>query len=218
MSTIFKFLLITAMLSCLTQPISALDIPLGGGGSEASAIKIGYVDMEKIFQLYPKTQDAKQDYAKQLKAKRAELAKAEAELNAVKSKLTVLESTLKGSSAPLGASDVDAGTSTVAAVDDSNIDPDLENAEAKEPASITNLRAELEEKRVDFEERRKRAQDDLLAFERRQSQMILGNIYQALQDLAEEEQITIVVDKSSILYGATNIDLTDRLQSKVRGF
>jgi hypothetical protein len=30
--------------------------------------------------------------------------------------------------------------------------------------------------------------------------------------------VTLVVDKASILYGDTAIDLTDRLQAKVRGY
>jgi Skp family chaperone for outer membrane proteins len=201
---------------------SALDIPLeGGGGGGTGKLSIGYVDMEKIFQLYPKTMDAKADYARQLKAKREELAKREAELNAVQTKLTVLESTLKTGAAPLGHSDVDSSTSTTnptPSVEESAIDPNLENAEAKEPQSLVTLRKELQDKKADFEEQRKRAQDDLLAFERRQSQIILGNIYQALRDLAQEEQVTVVVDKSSILYGDATIDLTDKLQNKVRGY
>ncbi len=198
----------------------ALDIPLGGaiGGVESAGMKIGYVDMEKIFQLYPKTQDAKVDYSKQLKAKREELAKAESELNAVQSKLTVLESTLKGSTTPLGKSDVADGTTPPPSSTDEKIDPELENLEAQEPASLMALRKELEDKKLDFQEKKKRAQDDLFAFERRQSQVILGNIYQALRDLADEEQVSIVVDKSSILYGAADIDLTDKLQTKVRGY
>ena len=48
--------------------------------------------------------------------------------------------------------------------------------------------------------------------------MILGKIYQALRDLAQEEQVTLVVDKASILYGDSAIDLTEKLQNKVRGY
>ncbi len=211
------FMGLTAVL-VLTPVSSALDIPLTGGGTgDTVGMKIGYVDMEKIFQLYPKTQDAKVDYSKQLKAKRAELAAREIELNQVKSKITVLEATLKNSPVPLGKSDVADGTTPPVGSDEA-VDPDMENLEAKEPASIAALKKELEDKMADFEEQKKRAQDDLFAFERRQSQTILGTIYQALRDLADEEQVTIVVDKSSILYGDANIDLTDKLQSKVRGY
>jgi Skp family chaperone for outer membrane proteins len=48
--------------------------------------------------------------------------------------------------------------------------------------------------------------------------MILGKIYQALRDVANEEQVVVVVDKSSILYGDANIDLTEKLQERVRGY
>ena len=45
-----------------------------------------------------------------------------------------------------------------------------------------------------------------------------GLIYKALKDLANEEQVTLVVDKSSILFGSAEIDLTDKLQQRVRGY
>jgi Skp family chaperone for outer membrane proteins len=191
----------------------ALDIPLeGGGGGAGNVLSIGYVDMERIYQLYPKTRVAKEDYSKQLRAKRAELAGKEKELLAIKNRLSVLESTLKNGGAD------PAAAAGAAPVDDAAIDPSLENLEAKEPAALIQLKKELEEKQADFEEQRKRAQDDLIAFERRQNQVILGNIYQALRDLAQEQQVSIVVDKTSVLYGDATIDLTDKLQDKVRGY
>lgn len=210
-----KKLSLLGLFALLTVPIYALDIPLDGAQGGSGAMNIGYVDMEKIFQLYPKTKEAKEDYAKQLKAKRDELSRREAELNNIKSRLSVLESTLKNGNSSVS-EPVPAPNSGNA--NEAEVDPQLENMEAKEPQALVALRKDLEEKKADFEEQQKRSQDDLFAFERRQSQLILGKIYQALLDLAQEEQVSLVVDKSSILYGAANTDLTDKLQQKVRGY
>lgn len=182
----------------------SLEIPLvGAGGGGQKSVSIGYVDMERIFQIYPQTQAAKEDYAKQLKKKREQLAEKEAELENIKSRISVLESTLKdlGGNAQ---SDSAAGSAVPGA--------------SETPQSLTNMKKELETKKTELEELKKRAQDDLIVFENQQSRLILGKIYQALKDLAAEEQLTIVVDKSSILYGSTDIDLTEKLQQRVRGY
>lgn len=186
----------------------AIDIPLSGGFDGDSQGKIGYVDMDLIFQVYPQTRYAKEDYAKQLKVKREELESKEKELQGIRERIAVIESTLKGAVLP----DQPVDTST------DSIDGSDQIPAGTKPTSVGDMRAELRQKEAEYEEARQRAVKDLAAFESLQSQKILGNIYQALKDLAEEEQITLVVDKSSILYGSATIDLTDRLQEKVRGY
>jgi Skp family chaperone for outer membrane proteins len=186
----------------------ALEIPLtgSGGGDAARGGTIGYVDMDKIFQIYPQTQAAKEDYAKQLKKKKEQLAQKEAALAEIQSRASVLESTLK-QGAPAG---VVASSTTV---DGSTADPLASAAQ-----SLATMKRDLEEKKSELEDTRKQAAADLAAFESQQSQLILGKIYQALRDVANEEQVTVVVDKSSILYGDASIDLTDKLQQRVRGY
>lgn len=182
----------------------ALDIPLSGATDSGGGIKIGYVDMDRIFQIYPQTQAAKEDYAKQLKKKREQLASKEAELRDIEGKISVLSSTLKEG--------VGAPAPQPTAIDDQN-DPSM-NASL----SVGKMREDLEVRKTELTELRKQATADLAAFQSQQSQMILGKIYQALRDVATEEQVAVVVDKSSILYGDASIDLTDKLQQRVRGF
>lgn len=190
-------LLFLIVFVCAGSNLMALEIPLNGGGaSSAGGVKIGYIDMDRIFQIYPQTQVAKDDYAKQLKKKKDQLAEKEKELDDIKNRIGILESTL--------------GTSV-------NENKDADNPEVT-AASVPSLKRDLEEKKVAYEELKKRASQDLASFQSQQSQIILGKIYQALRDLALEEQVTIVVDKASILYGDATTDLTDKLQEKVRGY
>jgi Skp family chaperone for outer membrane proteins len=204
---IMKTILSTAILALTgISALQALDIPLsgateGGGGG----LKIGYVDMDKIFQIYPQTQAAKEDYAKQLKKKRELLASKEAELRDVEGKISVLQSTLK-----------EGGSAATPPADGTSVD-------TAEPAAavgqnIVKMRDDLDARKAELVELRKQATADLAAFQAQQSQLILGKIYQALRDVAVEEQVAVVVDKSSILYGDASIDLTDKLQQRVRGF
>jgi Skp family chaperone for outer membrane proteins len=189
---------------------SALEIPLGGstGGNNSTNIRIGFVDMELIFQVYPQTKAAKEDYRKKLDKMKQDLAQKENELGNIKDRLAVLDSTLKGMSAPVPITNPNVDGST----------PPVTDAAPQAPESISAMKKDLENKQLEYEDARKRAQADLAAFENRQSQIILGKIYEALQDLAQEEQVTMVVDKSSILFGASDNDLTEKLEQKIRGF
>jgi Skp family chaperone for outer membrane proteins len=201
----FAHCLMTLIFTGLVSGASALEIPLGGtsGPATTGGTSVGYVDMDRIFQIYPQTQAAKEDYAKQLAKKREQLREKEAQVANLKSRIGVLESTLK-----------DLGNQPSSPAD-SNLPAD------PQPGSATptdDMKQQLETQMAELEEMRKQAERDLAAFQNQQSQMILGKIYQALRDLAQEEQVTLVVDKSSILYGDAAIDLTDKLQSRVRGY
>jgi Skp family chaperone for outer membrane proteins len=200
--------LATALAAFAASSAFALEIPLGGqiegGGGKGTAV--GYVDMDRIFAIYPQTKLAKEDYAKQLQKKRDQLAEKEAQVNNLKSKIAVLESTAKqAQNAP--------------APDAANVsDAQVEASAAKSPQQLDDMKQQLEAQMAEYEDTRKQAEQDLAAFQTQQSQMILGKIYEALRDLAQEAQVTLVVDKASILYGDAAIDLTDRLQAKVRGY
>ncbi|MCB4755677.1 MAG: OmpH family outer membrane protein [Elusimicrobia bacterium] len=194
----FAFLMCLICL-ILSTPLKAIEIPLEGSTKSGGAANIGYVDMERIFQIYPQTQYAKEDYSKKLKKMREDLTAKEGAIQNLQERISVLESTLK---------DFEKNTSTAGPAV-----PELD-----ETNNIIKMKNDLESQKVEIEETKKAAVEELAAFERRQSQIILGKIYEALRELAEEEQITLVVDKSSILFGSASVDLTEKLQLRVRGY
>jgi Skp family chaperone for outer membrane proteins len=194
----------------------ALEIPLGGAsegkGAGGGGTSVGYVDMDRIFQIYPQTQIAKEDYAKQLEKKRQQLREKEEQVNSLKARIGVLDSTLKDMGAPSAApaTSSDTATSTAASAGTP--------ADAGSAQGMQDMKKQLEQQMGELDDMRKQAETDLAAFQAQQSQIILGKIYQALKDLAQEEQVTLIVDKSSILYGDAAVDLTEKLQEKVRGY
>src|SRR5687768_3046770 len=135
----------TRRASCLlfllaTAPAGALDIPLTGvtsGGGDGGG-KIGYVDMDRIFQIYPQTLAAKEDYAKQLQRKRQQLADKEEELANIKSRISVLESTLRTMGAPAGAVPPSDSTGTAEAL------PPAEAPPAGDSQALAKMKNELE--------------------------------------------------------------------------
>jgi Skp family chaperone for outer membrane proteins len=194
---------------CLIQGTTAfsLDIPLSGGVDGKGGVKIGYVDLDKIFELYPQTKNAKEDYAKQLNIKHEALAAREKEIETIKNKIAVLEETFKDMEAAVPPSPDGVVAST-----------EVPALPVVPPQNIAQLTAQLEKEKQRYAEARKQSAEELKAFENQQSNAILGKIYRALQDLALEEQVSIVVDKSSVLYGTADVDLTEKLSNKVRGY
>jgi len=198
----------------LPMKATALEVALTGEFKDTGGQKFGVVDMQKIYQLYPQTLNAKDDYLKKLEEKKDFLSKKQQELEKIKNQIAVLETTFK--SAP--PSDMRTSTSaTTIAASTSTASPKV-STDTLTNKSLPELKNDLQAKEADYVDARKLAEEDLKAFEKQQSQFILGNLYKSLKELADEEQVAIVVDKSSVLYGSSAIDLTDKLLNKVRGY
>ncbi|MBI4655535.1 MAG: OmpH family outer membrane protein [Elusimicrobia bacterium] len=61
----------------------------------------------------------------------------------------------------------------------------------------------------------RQAELELLSTESRKTEKILGRIYITLKELAVKESISVIVDKRSILFGHSAVDLTDKLLKKL---
>ena len=181
----------------------ALEIPVENITTTAG-FAVGYVDMEKIFQEFPETQRAKVEYFEDIEKKRLALLDKELEIKNLKDRIDAIKKSIEigtGSSS-LG---VSSGTASAAA------------ATAQDAAATLVLRQqELDEKEKSMETERLKIEQDLVDEERHRSQAILGRIYVVLQELAEEAQVSVVVDKSSILYGTAQVDLTEKLRERLR--
>ncbi len=82
-------------------------------------------------------------------------------------------------------------------------------------AAISKKEAELAAKEEELRLFQKQTEHELLEFESRKSEVLLGRIYVALKELAVKEEVSVVVDKRNILYGQHAVDLTDKLLKKL---
>lgn len=223
-----RFSRLVALLSWFlagTGVAAALEIPLkqqSGGGQGASAA-IGFVDMESVFQEFPETQKAKTEYYKELNARREALTQREKELSDLKEQLAVLRSTVEEAAKQPAPADAAVAPSTDTA-DAGPAAPEADAAAGMNPAALAAIQQSvrqreeiLAEKEVSLEQARKEAADALKLLEERRSLQIFGKLYTALVQIADEEGIGLVVDKSSILYGQKAQDLTEKLRRRVRG-
>ncbi len=77
--------------------------------------------------------------------------------------------------------------------------------------AINKKITELEKARKEISIYRSQAESELLDYESRQTETILGKIYVILKELAIKEGVSVVIDKRSILFGNYAVDLTDKL-------
>lgn len=61
------------------------------------------------------------------------------------------------------------------------------------------------------------AERNLLDAESRRTDQVLARLYRAIGDVARRDGVSVVVDKSAILYGHPAVDLTDRVLAHLRG-
>jgi len=82
-------------------------------------------------------------------------------------------------------------------------------------AAITKKEADLASREEELRQAQRQSERELLEYEGRKSEMLLGRIYVALKELAIKEEVSVIVDKRNILYGQTAVDLTPKLLRKL---
>lgn len=82
-------------------------------------------------------------------------------------------------------------------------------------AAITKKETDLKVKEDELQAFQRMAERELLEYESRKSEILLGRIYVALKELAVKEEVSVIVDKRNILFGQNAVDLTDKLLKKL---
>lgn len=78
-------------------------------------------------------------------------------------------------------------------------------------AAITAKESELQLKEEELRMYQKQVEKELLEYESRRSEILLGRIYVALKELAVKAGVSVVEDKRNILFGHPAVDLTEEL-------
>lgn len=81
---------------------------------------------------------------------------------------------------------------------------------------IIALQAEILSKEQALATERNTTDRGLVSIEGRKTDRVLANIYRAITSVAQEEGISIVIDRASILYGHQGVDLTEKVLHYLR--
>ncbi|OGR52797.1 MAG: hypothetical protein A2049_06750 [Elusimicrobia bacterium GWA2_62_23] len=82
-------------------------------------------------------------------------------------------------------------------------------------AALGKKEEELRQKEEELRVFQRMAERELLEYESRKSEILLGRIYVALKELAVKEEVSVIVDKRNILFGQNAVDLTGKLLKRL---
>ena len=235
-----KLLLRAAVLAAwFSLPAGAVQVSLEENKAERGTV--GYVDMQAIFRAFPETKRAKESFEAavrqaedQVNLRKSELISLRGELADFKMQRAfmarapiVAASTAPAAGLPAAPSPLPAApgiqASTAAATAAALVRASTAAVRAAAPDPLADMdkkiaekSAALDKKEADFKDYQARIEKNLLDLESRKTEYLLGKIYAAVQQAAKDEGVSVVVDKSQILFGPKAVDLTQKVLEKLK--
>jgi len=277
---IFFVLFTYSLLATCCSRSSAIEIPL----ETVTSSRVGYIDLERIFNTYPEKSFAEGDLLREIEKRRKNLSQRQNQINLLRQQIAADQATLdqaragrsvvvpantivtaepaaptpeevkptvqKSSSSieayptddPLaGLPGHEVGNATLPGMQGAteskpkpttipvNSYPLLEslsNAASPAPLSpeaqkvlqqrIDDNRKTLDRLVYDFKDFRVKAVEDMKTLQTQKTYDIMSKIYAILQNVAREENVTVVMDKAYVLYGEDTVDLTDKLMTALQ--
>jgi Skp family chaperone for outer membrane proteins len=83
-------------------------------------------------------------------------------------------------------------------------------------AKIIAIQADIAHKESDLMHEHDDADRGLLDVESRKTDQVLARLYRAVSEVARREGVSVVIDKTTILYGHPAVDLTDKVLKYLR--
>jgi Skp family chaperone for outer membrane proteins len=217
----------------------AMEIPLERQSVEPGArMNIGYVDIDKVFKENSMTQRYKEEF-------QAEVARRKAAIDALQGCLDNMQRVIIASSTVIGQlkgqvelkkkliainSEQIASTNQLLKGATAQAATTVPAPQAKD-ADPASLEADIKQQETELEDTKKmcdlksseleaalsKNRDELLKLEDKNTSEVLTDIYHVIQKVAEEEDVTIILDKNEVLYGKEVRDLTDKVIERLHG-
>ncbi|MBI3292078.1 MAG: OmpH family outer membrane protein [Elusimicrobia bacterium] len=78
-------------------------------------------------------------------------------------------------------------------------------------------RQELAKLETAFQDLRRQIEQEIHRMEEEKSLAVMARIYRALEEVANEESVTLIVDRQHVLYSKSALDLTEAVKQRLRG-
>ena len=216
-------------------PARAIELSLEENRAERGSV--GYVDLQRLFAVSPDAQRAKDGFQElvrqaeeRVNLRKAELLKLHQQLDAVRSERDELIKTSTPSTPAVVVSTPAVDASTAIAL------PGMSGAGAPPPpvavapssgptlgqrllefnGKIIGLQSDVARKEAEVTLESDDAHRGLLDIEGRKTDQVLARLYRAIAEVSRREGVSVVVDKTTILYGHPAVDMTDRVLKFLR--
>ncbi|OGS22632.1 MAG: hypothetical protein A2252_03370 [Elusimicrobia bacterium RIFOXYA2_FULL_39_19] len=94
---------------------------------------------------------------------------------------------------------------------------DIQRRISEKETEIALIKDAVLKKQQENTSLKKKSDKALKDYEKNRTMALIGELYKIIEELAKEEDISIVIEKSNILYGTGGTDLTDKVLERLRG-
>lgn len=210
------------LLKIITYPIYCIELT----SSDISMIRVGIVDMDRILLEYPLAQKLEQNIQSFKEMKLVSLVEIDKEIDELTKKRIALKTEIEQIRSQLDkilpSSDIVSGEQSSTTVN--NLLQDQQQTTAQQEniqqlnSDISNkqknydeLNKTIEEKKEQLRRKKEEVEQEVARYREKVEAELYSELYSVIEDVAKKEKLNIVIDKSGILYGVPEIDITDKV-------
>ena len=191
--------------------------------------RIGYVDIKRVFDEFPKKQKTKQKLEEKINLKKEEIKRQKEEIEKQKEEIKKLkENAMEKESTEFK---IEKNTITLQGVqiEKNEKDGKLKRDKIQEKTSefkveqdtatvktIYEQQMHILQKEKALKEFIKKAGKEINSLDREYTEVILGIIYEAVKKVGREQGISMIFDKREVLYGKEVLDITDKVLERLK--
>lgn len=211
------------MLIFLTNTIWGIEIQT----QDTFVIRVGVVDMNKVIAELPLSRKAQQEIELFKQNKLAEISNLEKELesilkeeitliteiNQIQHQISQIESEM--GIFPSTSTAISQSTSTV--IDEKkNKIIELKTEIDKKQKNLENIRQSIEDKKNKIKTEKEKVEKEIEQKRQKYETEIYVELYKLIQEIAKKENLNLVIEKSGILYGIPQIDITQKVINLIK--
>jgi Skp family chaperone for outer membrane proteins len=223
------YILFTTFLLTLSHPLFNIEIPT----KDITVIRIGVVDMDKVLNEYPLTQKLQQDIDNFKQNKMAEIVSIEKEIEELMKQKLVINTEIEQlktqlaqisvsatastifSSESISSTEFIQSSTTVVAQSEQQVEQIKKNIEDKQK-NLQQIEQEINTKKQIVKQKQTEIESEIEKMKQKTEAEIYAELYKIIKQIAQQEGLNVVIDKSGILYGEPEIDITDKVLKKIK--
>lgn len=202
---------------------------------DVSVLRVGVVDMNKVLQEYPKTKKVQDEISLFKENKKAELTVLEKEVeDLMKKKLEILTEieqlklqmkqleltfstpTVVTTEMTESTSSMVVSTTVVQNVEKSLQLQQIEISIQTKQKNVEEIDKTISEKKESLKQKQKDIETEVEKIKEKAEVEIYSELYNIIQKISQREGLNIVIDKSGILYGQPEIDITEKVLKMIK--
>lgn len=222
-----KILILTILNTFLIQYVYSIELT----STDVSVIRIGIVDMDRILENYSIAQKAQENIISFKEAKMSTLAEIEKEIDDLMKKRISLNTEIEQLQVQIDKivisqqKSLELTSQSTESYIQKDVEQDSEITKQNIEESIKQLKNDIEVKQKNFDEvsktidekkemlkiKKQEIEYEILKYKEKLEAEIFAQLYSIIEKVANKEKLNLVIDKTAILFGVSEIDITDKV-------